>query len=568
MAPTHRDGSRGEAERETCCRVERDAVDGGGALVGVGGVGGGQDQPDAVAGLEQMGEGRHGHVHVLRHPRRETRQADGADEAPRQGDGGIGGDVLHLDERHQLGGARRQPETEMGRPHYLHGPGQRSRFEEGILAGDVEGGQAREEAAGRVLAERGGLAAGGIHEGEDAGPGRLGLVGEAAVRRQEEGPGGSACRGGPGDIALGCCVVPLERRPGVDRSIRFQPPVEPGAGEGLDALGGGPGVEGRQGAVAARDPHRLDRRPVGRNGRLAGRRLAQVEEGVGLPLHQQRRDLDAGHHAGGAGGGHERQRLRRRLPGLGRGDVGSADGVDEGGAGAGDKRHATSQRTGGESTQPTQEDTRPRLLEHARLGGRDVVRQKAPHQGVPRHDRHDHPDARVVGGRHQGHPAAVGLAEHADEGAGGVPADLRPATEPVHKLADVLDLVVGRVQTDLAGRVAEPACGIEEDHVAPAGQEGGLAGEGVLVLAETVGTDDGGDGVGGVDAGRDVEGRVDRNVLVARRTVDDVDHVVLGAVSPRGGDGGGHRHGPDDCHRAEERRPTTGGPRGAHQGAG
>ena len=145
--------------------------------------------------------------------------------------------------------------------------------------------------------------------------------------------------------------------------------------------------------------------------------------------------------------------------------------------------------------------------------------------------------------------------------------DVTASAEPVDELAHVLDLVVGGVEGDAAGGVAEAPGRVEEHHVAAPGEEHGVGGQRPLVLTEAVGADHGGSRMRGVHRRGHVERGVDADVLVIGRPVDDVDEARLRAV-PGGGrrcrrrGQEGHREGAEREGRGQP--PAGAGATAAH----
>src|SRR5215470_10305982 len=107
-----------------------------------------------------------------------------------------------------------------------------------------------------------------------------------------------------------------------------------------------------------------------------------------------------------------------------------------------------------------EQEPRPLLLEHpvARGGALGGVREQRGGQVVPGDLRDDRVDPAVVGRGQQRDPAAVGRAGDADPWvAGAVEPHPGLLGQPADQLLGVLDLIVRRVQRDLAGGGAEPA---------------------------------------------------------------------------------------------------------------
>ena len=245
--------------------------------------------------------------------------------------------------------------------------------------------------------------------------------------------------------------------------------------------------------------------PGGQDAAVVGDRLRHREEGVALALHEQGRGMNLGDHARRAGPVEQGQRLR----------VGGAvrPQVLEGLAHRGEQAGAAAADADGE-------DARPLLLVHAGNARRGGVRQQRGDQAVPGDGRHDRVHPRVVGGGEQGDPAAVGAAGEPHPRVAR-PVEQHPGLtgEPGDELLDVEHLVVGGVEGDLAGRVAEPPGRIQQDDVAGPREIERVVAQRVLVRAPAVGADHGGRGVLRVHPVGHVQRAVEVDLLVPARPV-------------------------------------------------
>ena len=124
------------------------------------------------------------------------------------------------------------------------------------------------------------------------------------------------------------------------------------------------------------------------------------------------------------------------------------------------------------------------------LRGRLRVREQRLLQVVPGDQRHRRVHPGVGAGQHQRQRSAVRAAGHPDPGiVGAVQLDLGLLGQPVDHRAGVRDLVVQRVERDLAGRGAESARRVGQRHESVAGHLLGVGGDRLLRPAEPVGDD-------------------------------------------------------------------------------
>ena len=436
-------GLGGQSQRRALHRADEQ---GGGLPVGeVGHVGRGEHQPQRVAGGEQVrdagqrdlddgaGAGRPG-------------QPQGRDLLLREGELSVGGGVVELrEQRHRVCGGD-DPDRGAGRPHHVEVAAQRSGLERHELAGDVEGevpdelpdldeprdarqrGHARRAPTGRVE-----------H--------RLRRRGDRLLRsHQLPGAGQRVARGAPRRRVLVGRSHPADIRPGVgeggwqdDAGVAFQPVVEPRPRHVLLTCLVG---VGETGVMAAGQPHHPDGSACGQDAQVAGDRLRHREERVSRTLHEQGRGMNLGDHARGAGPGEQGHRLRIRRA--------VRPHVLEGLAHRGEQ-------AGAAPTDADGEDPRPLLLVHAGNARRGSVREQRGDEAVPGDGRHDRVHPPVVGGGEQGDPTAVGgSGEPHPRVVRPVKQHPRLAGEPGDELLDVEHLVVGGVEGDLAGGVAEP----------------------------------------------------------------------------------------------------------------
>ncbi len=324
--------------------------------------------------------------------------------------------------------------------------------------------------------------------------------------------------------------------------------------------------------VPPRLPDHLHRGLLHLQRAVGGDRLVEVEQGVLLALHEQRRCLHVAHV------GRDRGVLRERRRGL----AGVALGVQLGRADAGlvDEVGAEAHRLGvgrrvlrAGHDAGAEEQVDPLLL-------RDVARRERVGQVVPGDDRDDRVDAGVLLGDGVLDLAAVRAADHADarvarglgrdhlEELGGARALGEVAAlagEHVDHLPTSLAVPVRVVERDLAVGLPEAQARVAQ-HGVPLAHEaladGGLVAVG-LVAAEAVGAQDRGDLASRAGAVGQVEVCVDAAVLLVGRAdlhvdgegADAVAGGVVGSGCRRGrpgegqaggGEGGGRQRG-DEC---------------------